>query len=53
MDATHIHARQNILLQAVPAVRKPVSERRPGEGMLADEVFNARPSLAAKYAKRL
>ena len=51
MYATHIHARQNKLLQAVSADRRPVSERRPGEGMLADEVFNARPSLAAEYAE--
>lgn len=47
MYAIHSHARQNKLLRAVPADRKPVFERRPGEGMLADEVFNARPSLAA------
>jgi len=51
MYAKRIHARQNKLLRAVPADRKPVSERRSGEGMLADEVFNARPSLAARYAE--
>jgi len=51
MYATHIHTRQNKLLQTVPADRKPVSERRPGQGMLADEVFNVRPSLAARYAE--
>ena len=51
MYATNIHARQNNLLWAMPADRKPISERRAGEGMLADEVFNARPSLAARYAE--
>jgi hypothetical protein len=51
MYATHVHARQNKLLQAVPADRKPVSARRAGMGMLADEVFKDRPSLAASYAE--
>jgi hypothetical protein len=51
MDAKHIHPRQNKLLPAVPADRKPVSEQRSREGMLADEVFNARPSLAVTYAE--
>jgi hypothetical protein len=51
MYATHFHARQKKLLPAVPADRKPVFERRPGDGMLADEAFNARPSLATSYAE--
>jgi hypothetical protein len=51
MYATQIDARQNKLLRAVPANLKLVFERRIGEGMLADEVFNARPSLAARYAE--
>jgi hypothetical protein len=51
MYATHIHARQNKLVPAVPRDRKPVSARRPGDGMLPDEAFNARPSLAASYAE--
>jgi len=51
MYATQIDARQNKLLRAVPADLKLVFERRIGEGMLADEVFNARPSLAARYAE--
>jgi hypothetical protein len=51
MYAPQIHARQNKLLQAVPADRKPIAERRPAEGMLADEVFNARPSVAASFAE--
>lgn len=51
MDATHIQSRQSKLPQAVAADRKPVSERRPGKDMLADEVFNARPSRAASYAE--
>ena len=51
MYATHIHARRNKLLPAVPADRNPVSVRRPGDGMLAEEAFNARASLAASYAE--
>jgi hypothetical protein len=51
MYPTHIPARQNKLLQAVPADRKPESTRRPGDGMLADEVFNARASLASRHAE--
>jgi len=51
MYAKPIHTRQNKLLQTVPADLKPVSARRSGEGMLADEVFNPRPSLAASYAE--
>lgn len=52
MYPTHIPARQNKLLQAVPAARKPESTtRRPGDGMLADEVFNARASLASRHAE--
>jgi hypothetical protein len=51
MYATHIHARQSKLLRAVPADRKPVSERRSGKDMLPDEAFNARPSLATNYAE--
>lgn len=49
MKTTYIHAQQNDLLQAVRADRKPISERRRiGEGMLAEEVFTARSSLAAR-----
>lgn len=51
MHATQFHARRSKLLPAVPANRKPVSARRSGDGMLADESFNARPSLAASYAE--
>lgn len=51
MYATHIHARRNKLLRAVPADRKPDSARRPGDGMLADEAFNARASAAASYSE--
>jgi hypothetical protein len=51
MYATHIHLRRNKLLRAVPANRKPDSVRRPGNGMLPDEAFNARASLAASHAE--
>lgn len=51
MYPTHIPARQNKLLQAVSTDRKPESARRPGDGMLADEAFNARASLASRYAE--
>jgi hypothetical protein len=49
MNATYIHAQQNDLLQAVPAERKSIAEQRPfGEGMLAEEAFIARSSLASR-----
>jgi len=49
MNTTYIQAQQNDLLQAVPALRKPISERRPPvEGMLAEEAFIARSSLASR-----
>ncbi len=49
MNTTYIQAQQNDLLQAVPALRKPISERRPpAEGMLAEEAFIARSSLASR-----
>ncbi len=49
MNTTYIHAKQNELLQAVPADRKSIAERRPsGEGMLAEEAFIARSSLASR-----
>jgi len=51
MYTTHIDARRNKLLLTFPADRKAVSVRRPGDGMLADEAFNARASLAASYAE--
>jgi len=51
MYATHIHARQNKLVSVVRRGRQLVSARRPGDGLLADEAFNARPSLAASYAE--
>ena len=51
MYAMHIHGRQNKFLRVMPAGRKPVSERRSGKDMLADEMFNARPSRAASYAE--
>jgi hypothetical protein len=46
MYATQIHARQNKLVPAAPR-----DARRPGDGPLANEAFNARPSLAASYAE--
>ena len=51
MYATHIHVRQRKFLRTMPAGNKPVSQRRFGKDMLADEVFNARPSRAASYAE--
>ena len=51
MYATHSYARRNKLVPTAPRDRNPVSARRPGDGMLADEAFSARPSLAARYAE--
>ena len=51
MYATHSYARRNKLVLTAPRDREPVSARRPGDGMLADEAFSARPSLAARYAE--
>ena len=51
MDAIPIHARQDKLLRAVPAGRNVVFQRRFGKDRLADEVFNDRSSLAARYAE--
>ena len=51
MYATHSYARRNKLVLTAPRDRNPVSARRPGDGMLADEAFSARPSLAARYAE--
>ena len=46
MYATHSYARRNKLVPAAPR-----DARRPGDGPLADEAFNVRPSLAASYAE--
>jgi hypothetical protein len=49
MNTPYIRAQQNDLLQAARAFRKPISERRPPrEGMLAEEAFIARSSLASR-----
>ena len=49
MNTKYLHAHQNDLFQAVPADGKPISERRPpAEGMLAEEAFIARSSLASR-----
>ena len=51
MYATEFDAQENKSLPAVPADQKAAAQRRPGEGMLADEAFNARPSLGTTYAE--
>ena len=49
MYATHSYARRNKLVPTAPRDRKPVSARRPGDGMLADE---ARAKLLGREAEK-
>ena len=51
MNGIRIHAPQDKRLRAVPADRNVVFQRRFGKDRLADEVFNDRPSRAARYAE--
>jgi hypothetical protein len=48
MYATHIHARGNKSPQPVSANQKTINNQLPADGALAEEVFKARSSLAAR-----